>query len=226
MAKNPALRLPFPGEEGGSLVECLIECADDIRQLHTDFGGRAYGVWLVWTQWTADMNGDGLVTEAETLVDDNTVGAGRQEILIELPILPVPEVSTLDGVRRDLDVTGNTERGGILVTEISAGYSEDVLRGLLPELVDPSAPGTLRDGLQFYYEIRELREAGHVNFGTAQCDIGPMGLPVRRKFVLDGVPDRDPYNFQWTISLMRADGERQRDGTPVDARRNAVEGTL
>lgn len=213
MAKNPALRLPFPGEHARSLVECMVECADDIRQLHTDFGGRSYSVSLVWLRWSADENGDGFVRGEEEYIDDNTVGAGRATVVADIPLLPIPAVSSFAGLRRDLDPTGNTERGAITISQISMGYSEDILRGLLPELVDPERPGELIDGIQFFYEIREVREAGLPNQGTAQCELGQLPTPIRRKYVLDSVPDRDTYGFQWTVTVTRADGERHRDGS-------------
>lgn len=192
----------------------MIECADDIRQLHTEFGGRAYKVSLVWLRWSADVDGDGMLQGDERYVDDNTVGAGRASLVAEIVLLPVPEVNGLGGIGEDIDVTGNTERGGVTVSQISASFSEDILRGLLPELVDPDRPSVLQDGIQFFYEIQELREAGHVNIGAGACDLGPTPRqPIRRKFVLVSTPTRDPYAFQWTVSLVRADGERKRDGS-------------
>ncbi len=214
MAKNPSIRLPFNHELSESLVECMNECADDIRQLHTEFGGRAYSVSLVWLRWSADVDGDGLIQGDEVFIDDNTIGAGRATLIAEIPLLPVPEVSGLGAVGEDIDVTGNTERGGVTVSQISPGYSEDLLRGLLPDLVNPDRPSELQDGVQFFYEIQELRRRGHINQGTAACDLGPMPRdPIRRKFILTSTPERDPYAFQWVVALQRADGERKRDGS-------------
>lgn len=214
MPKLPSIRPPRPLEQQFSLVEDLAACADDIRQLHTEFGGRAYRVFLVWVQYQQDENDDGIVDADEAFIDDATIGAGRAKVIAEHELLPLPAVSPLDAVRMELEATGNTERGGVVLTQVSAGYTEDFLRGLLPELRDESTDEeTLVPGIRFFYEIRQVREPGHVNEGTAMSSVGPMDRPVyRRRFVLASLPAWDPYGFEWTINLVRADGDRTREG--------------
>lgn len=210
----PHLRPLGPFEEERTLAEELVPVADTIRQLATDFGLRPYRVFLVWVGYTADENADGLLDEDEQGVtaDDRTIGAGRPYLIAELELLPTPRVGPLGGVRQNLEVVGLTEAGGLTIDQISPSYSEDILLGLLPELVDPALPAQLQKGVQFFYEVREARPANHQNPGTAGAGVRICRPPPRRKFVVDGTPYRVADAFQWIVDLSRADGERGRNG--------------
>lgn len=201
-------------ESEQTLAESLVGVADDIRQLATDFGMRPYRVFLVWIGYTADENADGLldVDEQGISADDRTIGAGRPYLIAELELLPTPRVGPLGGVRQNLEPMGLTESGGLTIDQVSPSYSEDLLLGLLPDVVDPQRPEQLRPGVQFFYEIQEARPGDHQNPGTAGAGIRNCRAPVRRKFVVDGTPYRQTDAFQWIVDLMRADGERGRNG--------------
>lgn len=214
MPRPPHIRPLTDFQAERTLAENLVPVADGIRQLATDFGLRPYRVFLVWIGYTADENADGLldVDEQGVSADDATVGAGRPYVIAELELLPTPRVGPLGGVRQSLEVVGLTEVGGVMLDQISPSYTEDILMGLLPELLDPQHPGQLRAGVQFFYEIQENRPAYHQNPMTAGAATRVPRRGPRRKFVLGGTPYRQADAFQWSLDLERADGERGRDG--------------
>lgn len=215
---------------GSSLVDCLIEVADGARQLYTDFGLRHIRVFLVWMTWTADEDGDGIISSApdyretdqtdltafaESDLEDGVVGVGRPVILQETELLPTPLVSPLGGVGKSQDAVGLTERGGLTVSQISMRYTEDFLMGLVSPFRDEASPDALKPNIDFFWELREDRGAGYVAPGYAACDAPAEFASPRRRFHVSGVPGRTPSSFEWSISLVRADGERDRDGQPV-----------
>lgn len=225
-----APRSPF----GLPLAEQLIGAADSIRQIATEFGLRNKRVFLVWIGWTADVDGDGVVSSvpvvregappealieavAEADLDPDVVGVGRSIVLCEVELLPTPLVSSLNGVGKDQDSVGLTERGGVQVSQISARYSEDLLMGLVEPFRDPEKPDNFRPAIEFFWEIREDRPAGFVAPGYS---IDPAArqelLPVRRRFHVSSTPEREPSAFQWIVNLNRADGERTRSGEVED----------
>jgi len=192
----------------GSLVDSLIDVADDLRQLHTEFGGRPYRVFLVWLEWRADEDRDGIRSDGEEWLDDLKVGVGSPTLAAEIELLPTPLASGLGGKR--FDATGLTESGRISVSEVSIAYTEDVLSGLLPQFRDADHPETLRAGIEFFWELRGNRPAGWRTLGRCRTDLPEP----RRRYHLAGTPSRSPYGFAWDpIDLSRADGERERDGS-------------
>jgi hypothetical protein len=201
---------------------CLVSTADAMRQLLTDFGLRPYRVFLVWVGWTPDVDEDGMVQEEELELDAGVEGTGRAVLLKEVELLPTPLIESMAGVAGNLDATGLTERGNVNVSQISMGYTEDQLLGLLPEFRHPSFPDTLKPGVSFFWEIQENRNAGHRIPGTAAfSQFPPADLrSPRRRFHVGSVPSRKPEAFEWTVSLKRADGERGRNGEV-----RSVEGT-
>lgn len=213
MPRDPTLR-PLSGfEVGTSLATDLMSTADSLRQLYTDFGLRPYRVFLVWVSYTTDEDHDGLVDVDDQGVhaDADTIGAGRPYLLAEIELLPTPRVS-VGGVRQNTDAVGRTEVGGATVDQISPAMSEDILQGLMPEFIDPQHPEQLRPGIAFFYEVQEDRPAGFAVQGTVGGEQPTTRRPPRRKFVLDGVPSRSADAFQWRVDLVRADGERGRNG--------------
>lgn len=206
--------------------------ADDIRQLATEFGGRPYRVFLVWTGWTADEDADGRVNFAESQLERadtgerkfqiwtklgqkiflTTEGVGRPVLIREVEILPTPRIQTMAGIAEQTRVEGVTESGGVTVDQISASFSEDVLMGLLPEIRHPSFPETLRPGISFFWEIREERPARYRNPLTAGADLPTDLASARARFHVVGKPTLDRFAFQWSVALTRADGERGRNG--------------
>lgn len=194
------------------MTECLVETADCIRQLYTDFGLRPYRVKLVWIGWTADEDDDGMIQGDEVCLDDDMVGVGRSILLTEMEILPTPRVSELTGIAKDQDAVGLTERGGITVDQISSRFTEDILMGLLFEYRDESRPDTLKPGIEFFWEVQNHTPARFVTPGYEGCDRLTDRRQPRRRFHVSSTPHLSADGFQWTVSLVRADGERDRDG--------------
>lgn len=205
-------------EVRGTLANELVPIADCLRQLMTDFGLRPYRVLLVWVAWSADENRDGWVRGSELSVDDRARGAGAPTLVFEHEILPTPVVGPFTSTRKDVLSTGNTEDGTITVKQISASYSEDALMGLLPRFRDPQYPESLQKGISFFWEIRENRPARYSDPETKGGTL-PTDLPaIRRRYAPNSVGDLKRDAFQWTVTLTRADGERDRFGA-LDAMR-------
>lgn len=216
MSRNPRIRPLREHEVGRTLVDDLVPVADDLRQLYTEFGARAYRVFLVWVKWTADEDGDGRVMGAEAQLEDGAEGVGRAALLREVELLPTPRVSAMSGNRRVALATALGEIGGLFVDQISPSYPEDVLMGLIPEARDPKAPESIVEGVSFFWEIREMRRAGQVYPGTASQDVRPDKRPYRARFNAVSRPNRNTTRFQWEVELSRADGERGRNGEMED----------
>lgn len=195
-----------PGQVGRTLADRLIPLADSVRQLYTDFGLRPYRIFLVWIEWKPE----GAVLGGQ--LDFDEVGAGEPTLVREIELLPTPRVE-LGGVGKDFDAVGTTERGSVGVSEISESYSEDQLTGLLNEFRDPKYPDTLRQGIDFFWEIREERPPQGLGRQFGPCDSSGGYQTVRRRFHVSGVPVRQADRFQWFVSLIRADGERSRSGS-------------
>jgi len=200
-----------------SLVEDLVPVADDLRQLYTDFGGRPYRVFLVWVGWSADADGDGVIRGRELRLEDGERGVGRPSLLREEELLPTPSVVGLSALSDTSSALGSEEEGTVQVDQVSLSYSEEVLRGLLPEYRDPDHPQSLRDGVSFFWEIVEARPAGRGAPLTAGGRHSVDLAPARRRFVLAGSPERAQFGFCWRpITLERAEGARARDGEVED----------
>lgn len=111
-------------------------------------------------------------------------GRGAEEVIRNDPILPTPEVSDFTSISQDVISIGTEEIGEIRVGQISARYTEDELLGT----------GTSPDQ-NFYWEIQFL---------------SPNGATVRRRFVPSSAPNLEPLQFEWTITLTRAQEDRTR----------------
>ncbi len=212
MAEKPPYLRPLRDlEHGRTLADSLVQVADSVRQLATNFGVRPYRVRLVWLRYTQAEFPPGGLPEPEELALDDMVGAGGVSLLREIEVLPTPRVQTTDSIGRRLMQTGLSEAGNISISRISRSFSEDVLRGLLPEYRDPAAPEVLAPGIQFFWEVQEDRIQRFSNIGAG----GPLPTDdraVRRKFQLSGVPFLSGGGAHWSVLLTRADGERGRDG--------------
>lgn len=121
-------------------------------------------------------------------------GDGPTEIVKEWPILPAPRVGDTAAIRQLLDPDQVRETGSVTLTEISSTYTEDVLLGRGTE-----GKPIPRDEW-VYYEITWY---------------GPDGKAgQKRRYVPDGSPSYNPERAEWSINLMRAHEDRERDGTP------------
>ena len=193
---------------GGCGVEGLAQVADDLRQLAADFGGRPYQVFLVWVRFTRDVDADGIVDGLEEELFEGR-DRGRPVLFREIELLPRPLVDGLDGLQRVGSSTGVEEQGSVTVEEISLRYHEDLLIGLM-EGTRGERPGSLRDDLAFFWEIRNQRPKGYDLPGYVAEGPTTDEQPVRRRFSVEKVPTLRAFGFGWTVGLSRALGDRTR----------------
>ena len=183
-------------ESRTTLAPDLIEVADDIRQLATDFGMRLHRVFLVWLEWPK-----------------GEVGLGKPKLCKEVEILPTPRVTGVPA--KVLQMTGLTEQGSIAVDQISGSFSEDILAGIATFSRDGTIPETIKPAVSFFWETQEVRPKGTSHANTVGGE-HPTDAPARRRrYHLADVPAFDANAFAWSVGLVRADGERTRVGEPA-----------
>ncbi len=124
-------------------------------------------------------------------------GRGDPKIVVEQELLPTPLVR-MRGLRLELKSAGKTDRGYLEISELSPRYTEDQL--------------------QRSFHVKPLTEA-HEAFYEIRQDARDGAEPVRRRFVLRSVPERDVENFQWVIRVFAQNQARDRKGAPNRATR-------
>ncbi len=161
----------------GTLARELITVADSIRNLYTTFGLRPYKVSIIRTKWSTGKRNYGVQVPEAPII-----------------LVPTPLISDLTAVATITTPGGMDEFGGIMISEISGAYTEDMLRGA--DVNGESIPADEN----FYYEVE---------FPPA-C----LGKPgERRRFFPTGAmffPDK----FQWVVKLERQRMDRARNGDP------------
>lgn len=155
---------------GRSLAAELASTADDIRQLYTDAGLRPYRVFMVVEHWSGGQVGRGKVHTTET------------------ELLPTPKVN-VKGSYDGLTAAGRQPKGSVMITEISARYTEDEIVGLF---TPPAKP----DQVTFLEVSVDARD----------------GKTRRRRYTIKNAPQLDAENFQWTAVGVSQSSERTRDG--------------
>ncbi len=120
-------------------------------------------------------------------------GVGTESVVSSIDLLPTPLVVDMAGLNEVLTAIGTNEQGQVTVKEISGRYTEDQLLGV-DAAGNPPGPG---DNL--YYEIEFFR-------GSGQSEI--------RRFVKQSAPNYSPGDFAWSINLVNANENRNRDGSP------------
>jgi len=160
-----------------SLARTLVGTVDQLRDLYTSFGLRPYLVRIIRTKWSGGRR-----------------GAGQESVFREMLLEPTPRVMDMDGLNEIVQAVGLDEVGGIRVDQISGRYSEDELRGAIPDN-DP-----IDKDENVFYEIE-----------FPQTD-GRSG--VRRRFLLDAAPFYEADKYQWGIRLERSHEGRSRQGEP------------
>ncbi len=153
-----------------SLGTKMIRQVDLARNIITRLGLRAYAVKIIHTGWSGPRRGE-----------------GQEYVLREMEILPVPLISSLNGLSESMTPMGLDEVGTLQLSEVSGRYSEAEILGTLINgmPLDPV-------GEQAYYEITFLR----------------TGTPIRRRFSVNNVPSYNATGFEWTVSLIRARSDR------------------
>ena len=126
-----------PGQYPNTLAGSFIGLADDLRDMFTQFGLRAYVVRRIRVRWPGGKR-----------------GLGDPVVIFSDPILPTPRVTSLDGLTELLHPIGLDEHGSFRLSEISGTYTEDDLRGLDQQGNGPAADES------FFYEIEFSRPDG------------------------------------------------------------------
>lgn len=191
-----------PRQARETLAHRLAPRVDRLRQIATRFGVRPYRVWLVWTKWS-----------------DAERGEGKELPEARLEILPTPKVVSLDSVSFRGFSGGMIPVGSMRVSEISALFTSDQLRGIaIPSPAfawenDPPRPTSamclpariddkgLPDPLDFYWEVQED---------------GRGDDPAERmKFRLMSQPYRHADAVAWEVMIERTGPDAKRDGSSV-----------
>jgi hypothetical protein len=176
------LRPPEPQAMPQTLAGRLVPLADRLRGLKARFGIRPYRVFLVHAVWTGGKR-----------------GIGHQQLTSRFEIIPPPRVRDLSGVNRRLRAAGLTEEGDVTIDEISAKYAEDDLMGRTPDLQNPELRRTLRQDVEFWWEVHEARAVG-------------VPTVIRRYSPPTSVPTLSRDNMQWKVTLTKQGEDRGRNG--------------
>ena len=116
------------------------------------------------------------------------IGRGQPEVTETVEITPAPLVKDLTNVKGVVRSGGFVERGDARLTQWSARYTEAQITQLLP----PKTRDT-----EAFIEVMNYHD------GTE---------PKRRRFIVQGVPEYEPQNFQWKMTLLRQDSDRTNTG--------------
>jgi hypothetical protein len=158
--------------EGGTLPTWLSGPVDAVRNVMAQLGMRPYGVKIVHVRWTGA-----------------TVGDGREEVVSERPVLPVPAVGDLAGLVRQLTAAQVDDMGTVVMSEISAAYTEDDV------LLRPRDGKPLPANEAVYYEIRWA------------------GIGKRHRFApVGGSASFKADTAEWVVTLTLQKGARPRSG--------------
>jgi hypothetical protein len=176
------LQPPAPSTMPQTLAGRLVPLADRLRGLKARFGVRPYRVFLVHAVWTGGKR-----------------GVGHKQLTSRVEIIPPPRVTDLAAVNRRLRATGLNEEGDVRIDEISAKYAEDDLMGRTPDLQNPEERRTLRQDVEFWWEIHEARAVG----------VPPA---IRRFSPPNTVPMLKRDDMQWRVTLTRQAEDRARSG--------------
>lgn len=136
-----------------------------------------------------------IVKVVRTVWSGGERGVGVEQVMWEKHILPTPLISDVKAVRQELLSIGTQEMGEVQVSEISPRYTEDDLMGR-----ESDGSPVPKDQV-VYWEIQD--------------DIGNPNGSTRRRFTPIAAPFRDPTQFEWSIQLVRARGDRTRAGYPT-----------
>lgn len=160
-----------------TLARKLIGTVDRLRDLMTQFGFRPYEVRVVRTRWTGGDRGE-----------------GQEIVVFDEAILPTPLISSLDGVRRVVNLVGLDELGTVNLSQVSGRYAEGYLTGTDEEGYPLDAD------TQFYFEV-VFPTPGSVTDGAP-----------RRRFFPATAPSYDAGRFEWALTLQRSHVDRRTDG--------------
>ena len=118
-------------------------------------------------------------------------GRGVADVYSVESILPTPKIAPLNGVAELAMVAGLTEVGAIELSQVSGRFTEDELLGRIPQTGDVPLDE------EFFYEVEFFPQEGPT---------------VKRRFIPKSVPAYQPGRLQWTVTLEKANRDRERDG--------------
>lgn len=157
---------------GGDYACRMSGIMDFGRDIAAQLGLRPYRVSFVHVRWTGPKRGDGI-----------------EEVVTQRDILPRPSVTDMSGLVRELTPSQIDEAGTILITKISAAYSEDQI------LCRPSTGRPLPLNEAVYYEVQ----------------LGASGERRRLVPVGGGAPTFKPVGG-WSVAVTIQSGARGRSG--------------
>lgn len=126
-----------------------------------------------------------------TAWEENQRGRNQEYVVSEVELLPTPVVEGLDALSDVLEAVGTLESGSLTVSQVSAKHTEDTLLGKDRD-GDPVAPNE-----QFFWEVAYLNQSTDDS--------------KRRRFTPKDAT-YDATGLQWTVTLEKAAGDRERDG--------------
>lgn len=121
-------------------------------------------------------------------------GVGVEEVVHEMELLPTPLVANLGALAESVTPVGINEQGVVQLQYVSGRYTEEQLIGIGPGGNQVAPNETV------YYEVEYFRRDGRPS--------------ERRRFVRDSVPQYQPLQFQWSITLVSVIENRERDRSP------------
>lgn len=132
------------------------------------------------------------VTSITVRWSGGAVGRGEARLVSEVEWLPTPELRSMDGVRGAIVPVGRVERGDARLRRVSPRYTE-------AELFAMCGCALVDQALQVWIEVRVDERDGETR---------------RRRFTVQGVPTRRP--FEWEVTLAKADEDRTPGGLVRD----------
>jgi len=118
----------------------------------------------------------------------NARGVGKEAITSITDVRPTPRVVDLGSLQEVTTLIGLDEAGSVSVNQISGRFTEEILLGVDAAQRQPA----LNENV--FYEIEFPRVDGKPG--------------VKRRFHIRAAPNYDPYGFQWSIVLEKADEDR------------------
>lgn len=155
----------LPNQAAQTLAHRFAGRADRLRQLNTKFGIRPYRVFLVWRS-----------------SQGQEYGTGNEQVERRVEILPAPKV------KQNLTLTlmsgGIVPMGSVVLTEVSAKFSENELTG---KVVPDTNEVTIPQPYEFHYEVVEDGRDG--------------SIPKVGYYRPLANPTREAGNVHWTLTL-------------------------
>lgn len=121
-------------------------------------------------------------------------GRGPETVISELELLPTPLVVDMRSLSEVITPVGVNEQGILQLQQISGRYTEEQLIGI------GSDGNPVAADVNVFYEIEFFRRDG--------------GPSEKRRFIRDSLPSYLSTQVQWQITLVSANENRDRDGSP------------